>query len=1049
MTHFEQPSWKRPLPRTPAVRDAASAPSSPVSGLLLGTGPAGPGDSRRIAAGLAALGLVSVLLLNLGILQGAREHLVEQRWGDLADHLDTKREEVRAVLGQFEREATFVAQQEPIRRAALRAASERLSAEDRATLSGELERASSAFRLNGIHVLDADGRLLASSEGAASVDAGQERELAIRAALTHKVTFGMASGGASVGPLISLAFPMTGAGDRAPVMLFHNSIEDVLLPVLMTWPGFGPTAGAYLVQRTGNELVVVTSPPANLGLEAGQPLRAGSRHARPAEVAIEGVEARLESVDRGGRPLWTVTRYLPEYGWGLVAQVGRDEMLRALRSTFLGLLALDAAMAALSVAAFWVWRRQYRRGLARQEAVVTQRHAQRVQSIFDTAFDGILTFDRDGRVLGVNRAAERLFGRGAVDLEQQPLQSILRHLGSGTANFVLPAPGTMTRCEALRKDGQVLPVELSLGTSGEGEELLYTAIVRDISDRVVAEERIAAFADGLEVSNRRLEEANAQLEQASRLKSEFLANTSHELRTPLNGMIGFLQLVLDGLCDTKEEEEEFLKQALQCSRHLLGLINDVLDIAKIEAGKLTVEIEAVDVRTLFDEVYAVTHVQAAQKGVQITFEPPDPCPWFVRADFNKVKQVLINLVGNSLKFTPKGRITVRATARPDLGHFMFEVADTGIGIEPERQKLIFEKFIQGDGSTTRKYGGTGLGLAISRSLVELMGGIIGVHSEGEGHGTRMYFSLPVWRQDSNDEAPAEEAISDRIEGPANGALVLVVEDDSTFRRYLISLLHGHGFRTVQARHAEGGWVLARRMQPAVVVLDYAMGCPEGASLRTGWDLAERMTSDSTTRHIPVVFVTGFDEELKEKLKTTAFARHPEHLVKPIDGSVLLRKVEELAGPVEGRPIRVLMADDDPSVAAFVRKVLPDRRYHVDVASNGEECLHIMRTQPNGFDVLLLDLMMPRVSGYDVLREMTLTGSGADLPVLVLTNYPEGRNDEEKRLLEQGLVLDVLAKSSVHDDPTLLPHVIDWHLQVVAEGDADGDGETAPPEAEAA
>ena len=138
----------------------------------------------------------------------------------------------------------------------------------------------------------------------------------------------------------------------------------------------------------------------------------------------------------------------------------------------------------------------------------------------------------------------------------------------------------------------------------------------------------------------------------------------------------------------------------------------------------------------------------------------------------------------------------------------------------------------------------------------------------------------------------------------------------------------------------------------------------------------------------------------------------------------------------GRTVRVLMADDDPSVSAYVRKVLPEERFHLEVATNGEECLHILRTQPRGFDLLLLDLMMPEVSGYDVLREMTLTGAGTDLPVLVLTNFPEGRNDEERRLLEDGLVLDVLAKTTVHDNPALLPHVIDWHLQVVTEGDAD-------------
>jgi len=153
------------------------------------------------------------------------------------------------------------------------------------------------------------------------------------------------------------------------------------------------------------------------------------------------------------------------------------------------------------------------------------------------------------------------------------------------------------------------------------------------------------------------------------------------------------------------------------------------------------------------------------------------------------------------------------------------------------------------------------------------------------------------------------------------------------------------------------------------------------------------------------------------------------LMKPIDAGVLVAKLQEVVGGKDGRVIRVLMADDDPSVTAFVTKVLPAAKYHVEIAGNGEECLHYLRTQPRGFDVLVLDLMMPQVSGYDVLREMTLTHTAPDLPVLVLTNFPEARNAEERRLLEEGLVLDVLPKTAVHDNPQLLPHVIDWQMQV--------------------
>jgi CheY-like chemotaxis protein len=246
----------------------------------------------------------------------------------------------------------------------------------------------------------------------------------------------------------------------------------------------------------------------------------------------------------------------------------------------------------------------------------------------------------------------------------------------------------------------------------------------------------------------------------------------------------------------------------------------------------------------------------------------------------------------------------------------------------------------------------------------------------------------------------------------------------------LAVLQQRGYRTVEASQAEEGWLAVRELHPACVVLDYALASGDGAGLRTGWDLAQRMTTERSTRHVPMVFVTGFDGELQDKLKSTAFARHPEHLVKPIDTFALLARIESLIGESLDRPARILMADDDPSVAAYVRKVLPRDRFDVRVTQNGEQCLHALRIEPTGYDLLLLDLMMPGVSGYDVLREMTLTGLQPDLPVLVLTNFPEARDDEERRLLERGLVIEVLAKTAVHEDPGVLPRTLARHLSAL-------------------
>ncbi len=1024
----------------PAAPTPAAVSSGDPINFLLGRGAHAHRDSRRITAGLAVLAVLAVALVNAGVYQNAQSHLVPARWDQLVATTEMRRDQVRDLTVRLMNEAGYVVGQ-PHVRAAVLALSDQSAPSARASLRAELDRVAGRFGFRSVSVFDAEGRSLLPGS---ATDAHALRHLAGAARQAATGGSNIDAWAEAAGPqALALSVPVPDAARRtARVVVFEIHTQDVLPPVLTRWPGFGPSAGAYLVRKHGTDVQYLSAPPGDSRLNAGDRVAESARHARAAAMAVEGVETRILLPDENGHRQAVVTRYMPDLGWGVVGQADRSELTKGMEVTVYGLLVFDAALLLLGVIAMWLWRRQYKTGLARREMEVTHRHAERVRAVFDTAFDAIVTFDGAGRVRSVNRAAQDLFGRPAGELDGQPVHRFLQWGTAGRPTTDLPPVGTVVRAEALRADGSVRPVEFSLGSSGDGRELQYSAIVRDISDRVEAERRIEEFAEGLEVSNRRLEELNAQLEEASRLKSEFLANTSHELRTPLNGMIGFLQLVLDGMCDSPEEERDFQRQALECSRHLLGLINDVLDIAKIEAGKLALEITPVEPTAVFDEVYTVTHVQAAQKGIKLAFEVPEAKELRVRGDFGKVKQILINLVGNSLKFTPKGSITVRAVPHVDLGHCMFEVTDTGIGIPLDRQKVIFEKFTQADGSTTRRYGGTGLGLAITRSLVELMGGIINVQSAGEGKGTRMYFSLPVWR-DEEEEAPATEEHSDRIEGPAGGPLVLVVEDDAIFRHYLTALLQGHGYRTLEASNAESGWVLARRLRPSVIVLDYALTCAENANLRTGWDLAERLTADAKTRHIPLVFVTGFEGELTEKLKATAFARQPVHLMKPVEGAVLVARIQELVGSIQGRVVRLLMADDDPAVGAYVRKVLPEERFHVEFATNGEQCLHALRTQPRGFDLLLLDLMMPEVSGYDVLREMTLAGLAPDLPVLVLTNFPEPRNDEERRLLDQGLVLDVLPKTSVHENPQLLPHIIDWHLQVSAEeqvAGADGDDE---------
>jgi len=282
--------------------------------------------------------------------------------------------------------------------------------------------------------------------------------------------------------------------------------------------------------------------------------------------------------------------------------------------------------------------------------------------------------------------------------------------------------------------------------------------ILDLDLNLMCESYMHATIENLRSLNDQLERANRELIESGDAKDEFLAHTSHELRTPLNSILGFTKLILDGLTSSREEEHELLRDVFASAQHLLGVVNDILDIGRIEAGKMALHVEEVSPRAILDSTMPLVAMQAASKGLSLHDETLTTSLPSVRADEVRFRQVLLNLLTNAVKFTSKGSVTLRAGTSAHTGFLLLEVEDTGIGVAPEKQEVVFQKFVQADALQARKLGGSGLGLTISRRLVELMGGAIGLASEGEGRGTRVWFTLPLARQrEPSEEIPAGRA----------------------------------------------------------------------------------------------------------------------------------------------------------------------------------------------------------------------------------------------------------------------------------------------------
>jgi len=671
----------------------------------------------------------------------------------------------------------------------------------------------------------------------------------------------------------------------------------------------------------------------------------------------------------------------------------------------------------------------------------------RTRSILDAALDAIVSIDSQGRILEFNPAAESTFGYSAREVLGEPLTLMLDLPSMPELHHCQqlgPACNTLNRrteVDALHRSGRRFPAEVAL-VAIRGSDPAFTAFIRDISDRRRVEET--------------LRKAKQHAEEASVAKSQFLASMSHELRTPLNGVIGMTELLIRTPLD--ERQLQFVQACQNSGQSLLELINDVLDVSKIEAGKLDLDVHDFDLEQLVRDTIDMVSLRAQQKGLELICEFDSLARRIYSGDSTRLRQILVNLLSNAQKFTDQGEIVLSVNVldqQDDAWTLRFSVRDTGIGVPPDRVHRLFQSFSQVDSSTTRKYGGTGLGLAICKHLVDAMQGEIGVDSlVGEGSTFWFTLTLPV-REDCHLQTLD-------IDRPFAGSHVLIVDDNGTNRLILEEQTRSWGMIAETASGVTEALRLvdrsrAENQQFHVIISDYQM--PD----QTGIDLARALQARGS--QVPIILL-GSSTEDNELHPTVSGIGIRQQLTKPVLSTQLYTAIQSLlqaqqaplpttatADPQHGRaaPHRcrgeLLVAEDNAVNTLYVTSLLNQAGYTTQTASNGLQAVLAVRTQQ--FALVLMDCQMPELDGYEATRcirnleaKGRLTGR---VPIVALTaNAIKGDAD---RCLEAGMD----AYLSKPFEPAQLLKLVERLARPVEPCEAfdgnDVSDEIAPPEGE--
>ncbi len=623
---------------------------------------------------------------------------------------------------------------------------------------------------------------------------------------------------------------------------------------------------------------------------------------------------------------------------------------------------------------------------------------ERFRKLLEAAPDAMVVVGRKGTVELANAGVEKLFGYAPKELMGQSIEILIperfrsghqKHRSNYFASPRARSMGAGLELFGRRKAGSEFPVEVGLSPLETEEGTIIIATIRDVAERKLAEQEMARARD-------------AALEQAS-LKSQFLANMSHEIRTPMNGVLGYLGLLSSRAFADEREMAEFVRGAKSSAESLLTLINDILDFSKIEAGKLSIESIEFDLRSVVEDTASLLAPKVEQKGLELACLVEFGVPLALKGDPTRLRQVLINLTGNAVKFTEKGEIVIRASLLMEddkNARIRFSVKDTGIGIPAEKHHLLFQSFTQVDGSSTRRFGGTGLGLAISKQLVELMGGEIGFESES-GKGSEFWFEVSL----SKNLAARPRMVSTNI----RNAALMIVDDNAVNRDILCRMVESFGCRAFSAGDsAEAMKVLQKQLTLGdpirVAIIDFQM--PD----ENGEVLAKKIKFHRALEPTFLVLLTSVGTRGDAvRAKAAGFAAY---LHKPVKQSQLLEAITAVLGRSKEmkaeQPLitrhwleeakwggSVLVAEDNQVNQAVAEAVLSRAGYSVVCVNDGREALEVFSARD--FDLVLMDVQMPEMDGMEATREIRkMAEPKAKIPIIAMTEHALS-GDKEKCL----------------------------------------------------